>query len=117
MLIVMRKGVERMSENKKDNKNIGQFLKFVAFSCSAGLIQIGSFTLMSEVLIKLSFFQGLMQSNATFAKIMENEYGPMYLIALILSVVSRFSAIILYSHRSLPFWAIISRRNLPHLRL
>ena len=76
-----------MSENKKDNKNIGQFLKFVAFSCSAGLIQIGSFTLMSEVLIKLSFFQGLMQSNATFAKIMENEYGPMYLIALILSVV------------------------------
>ena len=50
-----------MSENKKDNKNIGQFLKFVAFSCSAGLIQIGSFTLMSEVLIKLSFFQGLMQ--------------------------------------------------------
>ena len=47
MLIVMRKGVERMSENKKDNKNIGQFLKFVAFSCSAGLIQIGSFTLMS----------------------------------------------------------------------
>lgn len=57
-----------MSENKKGNKNIGQFLKFVAFSCSAGLIQIGSFTLMSEVLIKLSFFQGLMQSNATFAK-------------------------------------------------
>lgn len=80
-----------MSENKKDNKNIGQFLKFVAFSCSAGLIQIGSFTLMSEVLIKLSFFQGLMQSNATFAKIMENEYGPMYLIALILSVVWNFT--------------------------
>ena len=79
----MRKGVERMSENKKDNKNIGQFLKFVVFSCSAGLIQIGSFTLMSEVLIKLSFFQGLMQSNATFAK--------MYLIALILSVVWNFT--------------------------
>ena len=121
-----------MSENKKDNMNIGQFLKFVAFSCSAGLIQIGSFTLMSEVLIKLSFFQGLMQSNATFAKIMENEYGPMYLIAGISRLTaslplnrqimfrlqcSRFSAIILYSHRSLPFWAIISRRNLPHLRL
>ena len=87
----MRKGVERMSENKKDNKNIGQFFKFVAFSCSAGLIQIGSFTLMSEVLIKLSFFQGLMQNNATFAKIMENEYGPMYLIALILSVVWNFT--------------------------
>ena len=43
----MRKGVERMSENKKDNKNIGHFLKFVAFSCSAGLIQIGSFTPVS----------------------------------------------------------------------
>lgn len=32
-----------------------------------------------------------MQSNATFAKIMENEYGPMYLIALILSVVWNFT--------------------------
>lgn len=91
--VVLRenKGAECMSEEKKDKKNFGQFIKFVLFSCSAGIIQIGSFTLMSEVIIKLSFFQNLMQNNATFAKIMENEYGPMYLIALILSVIWNFT--------------------------
>ena len=32
-----------------------------------------------------------MDTNATFAKIMQNEYGPMYLIALLLSVIWNFT--------------------------
>lgn len=80
-----------MSEKKENKQNIFQFIKFALFSCSAGIIQIGSFTLMNEVLIKTDFMQGLMANHATFAKIMENEYGPMYLIALILSVIWNFT--------------------------
>ena len=79
-----------MSENNK-KQNVIQFIKFVLFSASAGLIQIGSFTLMKEVIIKLSFFQELMSEHAVFAKIMNNEYGPIYLIALILSVIWNFT--------------------------
>lgn len=80
-----------MSDNKSGKKNFKQFIKFALFSCSAGAIQVVSFTLMNEVLIKLSFFQDLMVSNETFARIMSNEYGPMYLIALILSVIWNFT--------------------------
>lgn len=80
-----------MSSKEKSNKNVWQFIKFVLFSASAGIIQIGSFTLMNEVIIKLSFFQNLMENNPTFAKIMSNEYGPMYLIALLLSVLWNFT--------------------------
>lgn len=80
-----------MSSNEKSSKNVWQFIKFALFSASAGIIQIGSFTLMNEVIIKLSFFQNLMESNPTFAKIMSNEYGPMYLIALLLSVLWNFT--------------------------
>lgn len=80
-----------MSNEKSGKKNAAQFIKFTLFSCSAGIIQAGSFTLMNEVLIKLSFFQDLMQNNETFARVMSNEYGPMYLIALILSVIWNFT--------------------------
>ena len=79
-----------MSETNK-KQNVIQFIKFVLFSASAGLIQIGSFTLMKEVIIKLSFFQELMAEHTGFAKIMNNEYGPIYLIALILSVIWNFT--------------------------
>ncbi|MGN1117515.1 MAG: GtrA family protein [Acutalibacteraceae bacterium] len=77
----------------EDNKKGGilQFIKFALFSASAGIIQAGSFTLMNEVLLKLSFIQNAMQNNPTFEKIMENEYGPIYLIALILSVIWNFT--------------------------
>lgn len=81
-----------MSEKKE--KGIGgfwQFVKFALFSASAGIIQVAAFTLMSEVIIKLPVFQNWMASNATFAKIMQNEYGPMYLIALLLSVIWNFT--------------------------
>lgn len=77
--------------DKEKKKNILQFVKFALLSCSAGAIQIGSFTLMNEVLIKTDFMQNLMNSNETFARIMSNEYGPMYIIALVLSVIWNFT--------------------------
>ena len=82
-----------MSDKKEEKSNGGvlQFIKFALFSASAGIIQVASFTLMSEVVIKLPLFQNWMESNATFAKIMQNEYGPMYLIALLLSVIWNFT--------------------------
>lgn len=76
---------------KETNKSIFQFIKFALFSCSAGIIQIGSFTLMNEVLLNTGFMQNIIASNETFAKIMTNEYGPFYLIALILSVIWNFT--------------------------
>ena len=80
-----------MSDEKKSKGGVWQFIKFALFSASAGIIQILSFTLMSEVIIKLPFLQNLMEPNKTFSKIMSNEYGPMYLIALLLSVIWNFT--------------------------
>ena len=79
-----------MSEKEKKN-SIFQFVKFALFSCSAGVIQIGSFTLMNEVLLKTDFMQNLIENNEMFAKIMTNEYGPFYLLALALSVIWNFT--------------------------
>lgn len=80
-----------MSDETKSKGGVWQFIKFALFSASAGIIQILSFTLMSEVIIKLPFLQNLMETNKTFSKIMSNEYGPMYLIALLLSVIWNFT--------------------------
>ena len=80
-----------MSDEKKSKGGVWQFIKFALFSASAGIIQVLSFTLMSEVIIKLPFLQNLMETNQTYAKIMSNEYGPMYLIALLLSVIWNFT--------------------------
>lgn len=80
-----------MSDEKKSKGGVWQFIKFALFSALAGIIQILSFTLMSEVIIKLPFLQNLMETNQTFSKIMSNEYGPMYLIALLLSVIWNFT--------------------------
>ena len=80
-----------MSDETKSKGGVWQFIKFALFSASAGIIQILSFTLMSEVIIKLPFLQILMETNRTFSKIMSNEYGPMYLIALLLSVIWNFT--------------------------
>ena len=46
-----------MSDEKKSKGGVWQFIKFALFSASAGIIQILSFTLMSEVIIKLPFLQ------------------------------------------------------------
>lgn len=80
-----------MEEQNKKGKDVWQFVKFALFSASAGIIEVVSFTLMDTVLIKLPFIQNAMQTNPSFAKIMNNEYGPMYLIALILSVLWNFT--------------------------
>ncbi|MBR3621712.1 MAG: GtrA family protein [Clostridia bacterium] len=79
-----------MEENSK-KKNILQFIKFALFSASAGVIQVVSFTILNEIVVKLPFIQNLMASNKTFAAVMQNEYGPIYLIALILSVIWNFT--------------------------
>lgn len=79
------------NENTNEKKGgVLQFIKFALFSASAGIIQVVTFTLLSFV-IKLPFFQNAMADNATFARIMKNEYGPMYLIALLLSVLWNFT--------------------------
>lgn len=57
---------------KKDHKELWRTIKFILFSCSAGLIQIGSFTLLNEFVFK-------------------GHYWPSYLIALILSVIWNFT--------------------------
>ncbi len=80
-----------MAEKKSKKQSAWQFVKFALFSASAGIIQVLSFTLLNEVVIKLPFIQNAMASNETFAKIMQNEYGPMYLIALLLSVLWNFT--------------------------
>ncbi len=81
---------ETKNKNNK-NKNILQFIKFALFSASAGIIQIVSFTFLNEVVIKLPVLQNLIASNRAFAAVMQNEYGPVYLIALILSVIWNFT--------------------------
>lgn len=80
-----------MAMQKEQKTNILQFIKFALFSASAGIIQIGSFTLMNEVLLKTDFMQNLILTNETFGKIMTNEYGPCYLIALLLSIIWNFT--------------------------
>lgn len=59
-----------MRENKKNE--IIRVIKFTFFSISAGLIQIGTFTLMNEI-----------------AKL---PYWPSYLISLVLSILWNFTA-------------------------
>ncbi len=79
-----------MEENSK-KKNVLQFIKFALFSASAGLIQIISFTVLNEFVVKTPFIQNLMETNGTFAAVMRNDYGPIYLIALLLSVIWNFT--------------------------
>lgn len=62
------------------SKNILQMIKFTLFSISAGVIQIGSFTLLNEL-----------------AKI---TYWPAYLISLILSILWNFTLNRKYTFRS-----------------
>jgi len=57
---------------KKDKKEIIRAAKFVLISCSAGLIEIGSFAVLNEF-------------------VWPNNYWPCYLIALTLSVLWNFT--------------------------
>lgn len=80
-----------MEDNTKTKSSVWQFIKFALFSASAGIIQVLSFTLMNEVLMKTDFIQNLIASNDMFGKIMTNAYGPCYLTALLLSIIWNFT--------------------------
>ncbi len=62
------------------NKSFWQAVKFTLFSVSAGIIQVGSFTLLNE-LVKL-------------------KYWPAYLISLILSILWNFTLNRRYTFKS-----------------
>lgn len=80
-----------MDKSKKNNGGVWQFIKFALFSASAGIIQLVSFTLLNEILLKADYIQELMANNEKISKLMENEYGPIYLVALLLSVLWNFT--------------------------
>lgn len=62
------------------NKSIWQMVKFTLFSISAGVIQIGSFTLLNEVFKMI--------------------YWPAYLISLVLSILWNFTLNRRYTFKS-----------------
>lgn len=64
-------------------------VKFALISCSAGLVQIGSFTLLNEYVTFPAWIP-------TFGE----GYGPAYLIALVLSVLWNFTINRRYTFRS-----------------
>lgn len=68
---------------KKDNAL--QALKFAAFSASAGIIQVVSFTLLNELVPQTE------SNNAVLQWFFNSEYGASYLVALILSVLWNFT--------------------------
>lgn len=74
-----------MSEQMNKKDNVIQALKFAAFSASAGVIQVVSFTLLNELLPQTE------SSNAVAQWFFNSEYGASYLVALILSVLWNFT--------------------------
>lgn len=69
---------------KKDKKEFFRALKFFLISISAGVIQIGAFALLNEVIIRD----------------IGNEYGWSYFIALMLSVIWNFTINRKYTFKS-----------------
>ncbi len=70
--------------NKKDNAL--QAIKFALFSASAGIIQVGSFTILNELVLPNIHIE-----NQAIMNILSAEYGVCYLIALTLSVLWNFT--------------------------
>lgn len=73
----------------KSNTEWLRAIKFALISCSAGLVQIVSFTLLNEYVTFPSWIP-------TFGE----DYGPAYLIALVLSVLWNFTINRRYTFRS-----------------
>lgn len=69
--------------SKKDN--IIMAVKFVFCSAGAGIIQTVSFTVLNELAKRTSIFDFLPDN------LINNEYGPFYFIALLLSVLFNFT--------------------------
>ena len=74
-----------MAEQMTKKENILQAVKFAAFSASAGVIQVISFTLLNELVPQTN------SSNAVLQWLFNSEYGASYLVALILSVLWNFT--------------------------
>ncbi|MEE1503914.1 MAG: hypothetical protein UGF89_06695, partial [Acutalibacteraceae bacterium] len=74
-----------MSEQMSKKDNVLQALKFAAFSASAGIIQVVSFTLLNELVPQTE------SNNAVLQWLFNSEYGASYLVALILSVLWNFT--------------------------
>lgn len=72
-----------------------QAVKFALFSASAGIIQVGSFTLLNEVVVP-----NLNIQNEIVRNILSAEYGVCYLVALVLSVLWNFTFNRRYTFRS-----------------
>ena len=68
------------------NNNALQAIKFALFSASAGIIQVGSFTLLNELVLP-----NINIENEKIMHILSSEYGVCYLIALTLSVIWNFT--------------------------
>lgn len=68
---------------KKDNAIMA--LKFFFASTGAGIIQTVSFTLLNELSKRTDIFSFMPE------KLLENEYGPFYFVALLLSVLFNFT--------------------------
>lgn len=63
-----------------------QAVKFALFSASAGIIQVGSFTLLNEVVLP-----NISIENEKIMSVLSAEYGVCYLVALTLSVLWNFT--------------------------
>ncbi len=63
-----------------------QAVKFALFSASAGIIQVGSFTLLNEVVLP-----NISIENEKIMSLLSAEYGVCYLVALTLSVLWNFT--------------------------
>ena len=74
-----------MKKEMTRKDNVFQALKFAAFSASAGVIQVVSFTLFNELLPQTQ------STNSVAQWFFNSEYGASYLVALILSVVWNFT--------------------------
>ena len=68
------------------NSNALQAVKFALFSASAGIIQVGSFTLLNELVLP-----NINIENEKIMSILSSEYGVCYLVALTLSVLWNFT--------------------------
>lgn len=68
------------------NSNALQAVKFALFSASAGIIQVGSFTILNELVLPNINIQ-----NEKLMELLSAEYGVCYLVALTLSVLWNFT--------------------------
>lgn len=72
-------------ENISKKDNFFMAVKFILCSAGAGIIQTVTFTLLNELSKRTDIFSFIPES------LIENEYGPFYFVALLLSVLFNFT--------------------------